>query len=148
MRKDVNLLVFILGYDDEAQAGLQGAGKATAQGRQTPGARCIEVRGCTAVGRDAANGRSMGAALGRRRTRFAQAWRAWATTAVGRGTRARTCHASDERSFELRISHRAVDLASHRQADCTTLWRAIQHRALVASAAPARLFLPEAREAR
>src|SRR6476620_6001871 len=84
MRKDVNLLVFILGCDDEAQAGLQGAGKAKAQGRQAPGARCIEVRGCAPVRRDAANGRSMGAALGRRRTRFAQAWRAGATTAVGR----------------------------------------------------------------
>src|SRR3954471_735088 len=34
MRKDVNLLVFIWGCDDEAQAGLQGAGKAKAQGRQ------------------------------------------------------------------------------------------------------------------
>jgi len=148
MRKDVNLLVFILGCDDEAQAGLQGAGKAKAQGRQAPGARCIEVRGCAAVRRDAANGRSMGAALGRRRTRFAQAWRAGATTAVGRRTGARTCQASDGRSFELRISHRALDLASHWQADRTTLWRAIQHRALVAFAAPARLFLPEAREAR
>src|SRR5215204_6033274 len=62
--RGVNLLVFISRCDDEAQARLQGIGEATAQGSQTVSARAIEVRGCSTTGRDAPNGRGVGAALG------------------------------------------------------------------------------------
>jgi len=148
MVKDVNLLVFIAGFDDEAQAGFQGVGKATAQGREAAGARSIEVGGGAATGRNSANGGNLGAAPGRRRTRFAQAWHLGAPTPTRQPTGTRVGPASDGRGAELRVSHRAMDTASHRQADRTTLRSGIQHRAPVASTAPAGLFLPEAGEAR
>src|SRR5512136_868078 len=120
MVKDVNLLVFISRFDDEAQAGFQGVGKATAQGREAAGARSIEVGGGAATGRDSANGSSLGAAPGRRRARFAQAWHLGAPTPTRRHTGARVGPASDGRGVELRVPHGAMDAASHWQADRTT----------------------------
>src|SRR5215212_5272284 len=146
--KGVNLLVFISRCDDEAQARLQGIGEATAQGSQAVSARAIEVRGCSTTGGDAPNGGGVGAALRHRRTRFAQAWHVGTTTPTGRRTRARIEQAFDGRGHELRVSHRTMDFASYWQADRKALWRAIQHRPLVAFAASAWLLLPEAGEAR
>lgn len=148
MGKNVNLLVFVSRYDDEAQAGFQGVGEASAQGRKALGGRHVEVGGRPGTGRCATNGSDLGAEAGRGRQGIAQARRFGSATPTRRRAGARTGQGTHGGRIGRRVSDRAMDAATDRQSHHPAVWRGIQHRPFVAPAASAGFLLPEAREAR
>ncbi len=127
-----------------AQAGLQGSGTALAQGRQAAGQGRVGGRGGATGRRGAEDGGGVAALVGGEGPRRPQAPRArTAARAVRRAVR-RTRQAAGARCAGPRISYRAVDAAMGGQADQATLRRRVFERPHLASAAPARLLLPEA----
>src|SRR5258706_3482651 len=142
--EDVNLLVFVSRSDGEAQAGFQGVGEAAARGGKATGARRIQVGSGAATGCGPANGSGLGTALSRRREERTQARRTGAPTPARCRAGAGIGQGAHGWRFGSRVCDRAMDTAAHRQSDRRTLWRGIQHRPPVASAAPDGLLLPEA----
>lgn len=148
MGRSVNLLVFVLRCDDEAQAGLQGAGETPAARGEAPGAWRVEIGGGETTGRDAANSSRLGAASGGRRQGSPQARRLGTAAPIGCRAGARVGEDHPGRRLGGRFPDGALDSAAHRQSDRTTLRRRIQRRPLMAFATAAGLLVPEAGEAR
>src|SRR6476646_4027553 len=146
MSKCVNLLVFVSRSDYEAQAGFQGIGEATTEGRQVACTRDVQVGSSAAVGRDPADGSRLGAAYGRRRPRWTQARRTGTATPTRCRAGARIGQGAHGGGVGRRVFDGAMDVAPHRQIDLQTLRRRIQHRPSVAPAASDGLLLPEAGE--
>jgi len=147
IHKTVNLLVYILRSNDEAQARFQGIGKTPAQGSETLDTRLDEVGGCTTTGRIPTNGSDVGAASIGRRQGIAEAWRLGQATETRRSAGKRDGQGADGWRVGGRIPERALDAATHRQNHRVAVWRGIQHRPFMAPATPDGFLVPKAGKA-
>lgn len=148
MDKDVNLLVFVSGVGDEAQAGFQGTGEATPEGRKASGAWCDQIGSGAAAGRIPADGGGVGTAPCGRREGCSQTGRSGTATPAGCRTGKGTGQGAYGGRAGRGVSDRALDVATYRQVDYATFWRRIQCRPLVASSPQNGFLVPEAGEAR
>ena len=148
MCKNVNLLVFVSEHGDEAQAGFQCAGEASAARCKASWTRSVEVRSSSTTGCGTADRGGVGAAIGRGRQGSAQARRTGTASAIGDQPRTRTGQDTDGRGFGGWISDGAMDIATRGQVDHGTFRRRIQYRPPVAPSAPLGILLPKAGEAR
>lgn len=144
---NVNLLVFVSGCDDEAQAGFQGIGETPTQGCKALGCGQVEVGSRPAPWRGAPDSCYLGTTIGRGWQGISKARRIGAATA----TRCRTGTRAGQGDHGGRpggwVSDRTLDTAPDRLDHQRTLWCRIQHGPLVAPAATAGFLLPEAGEA-